>query len=220
MMVISKLCLPKPLSLNITFLKRLAIYAHESDNFQLIHLNKFQHLEHLELSFFGIESKVEGITFLNLPHLKIVHCCVVDCKLVFNAPTLTEVYIAGSKDVRFRNLQTLKLLTYDSFFSNGNEYAYVFNRIKSVEVFRLQYNRNLHIMLDVLTHLNDVKEIRFDFNQLANSIDREYFVEWLTDVYEERRIQNKMHVKIFIFDILMVDGKAFHEYGFENVPRL
>ncbi|XP_037050982.1 uncharacterized protein LOC119084941 [Bradysia coprophila] len=212
MMILDKLFPLSSLVSNTKFLGRLSICGTLCNNFELVHLNKFVHLEHLELESFWHSQR--GITFLNLPKLKILRCYDVEQKVVFNAPILSEVYFSASESVRFRNLPTLKLLDYDT---NGNEGAYVFNRIKSVEVFRIGYNRNLHVMLDVLTHLNDVKEIRYDFRPITNSMDRTYFEEEFADVFEERRLQNKMHVQIYMFDILIVEGKSIDEYGFDKV---
>lgn len=75
-------------------------------------------------------------------------------------------------------------------------------------------------MLDVLTHLNDVKEIRFEFRFFSNCIGRDYFEEWMAEIFEHRRDEKKTNVKIFLFDKLMVEGKPFDEYGFETVPGL
>lgn len=200
-MLVSSLHLSKTLSLNTKFLKR-----QESKKFQLIHLNRFVHLEHLELNHFEKESQ-NDTTFLNLPNFKIVYCRVVNCKLVFNTPILPDVYMSGSKDVRLRNLPTLKLLeripyircvgslhTMRFFRMAMNIFKWVFNRIKSVEVSRISYSRNLHAKL-----ANDVKEIRFVSRMFINSKKYDIFLYYIC---EEIRKQNKMNVKIF--DILMV----------------
>lgn len=143
-MILSSLYLTRPLPLNTTFLRRLAIYLDEHGNFPLVQLNKFVHLQHLELWNFNRPSQ-QAITFLNLPSLKILYCCIVECILVFNTPALTTVYMSHSHKVRFRNLPKLKLLEFDSSYSIPS-----YNRIKSVEVIRLHYNQNFHLIVDVL----------------------------------------------------------------------
>lgn len=211
-MAISDLYVSKPLTLNTTFIQRLVIYLDENQNFQLINLNKLQHLQHLELR--NIEQ--QGITFLNLPNLKILKCSIVhNCNLVFNTPALTAVYMFASEKVRFRNLPMLKLYKFDGELS----YFRSFNRIKNVELFRMRYNRNFHIICFILANLN-LKEVRWDYSLLANAIDREYFEEWVARILKKRRNLNKSDVKIYIFDILLEDDKAFEEYEFENVDRL
>lgn len=217
-MVISNLHLSKQLPMNTTFLRRLALFDNESHNFQFIHLNKFVHLQHLELNYFREQSH-QGIIFLNLPKLKILRCKYIFCKLVFNTPALTTVYMAGTNDVRFRNLPKLKLLDYDSYYENG-DYGLVFNRIKNVEVFRMQYFINFHIIWAALRHIKKLEEIRWEFNFDVNLIKREYFQKCLHTILEKRRNLNRKNVKIYIFGILLEDNKSFDDYGFENIERL
>lgn len=74
--------------------------------------------------------------------------------------------------------------------------------------------------MDVLNNVNEVNEIRCEYNRAANSIERQYFEQLVAMILDESRILNKRNVKIFIFDILLEDGKAFDKYGFENVNGL
>lgn len=201
---------------NMMFLRRLSIHANEKADFKIKHLNKLEHLELLELKFFN-RNYERGITFLNLPNLKTLKCAYVELKLVFNAPILTAVYMSASTDIRFRNLPTLKIFDCCSPNSGGYGGAYAFNRIKKIEVFRVVYNRNLEIIYNVLTEMHEVKEIRFDFRPLTNCMDREYFETEFANIFEERRRLNKVNVQIFMFDILIIEGKHIDEYGFEKV---